>query len=250
MAEKKKPRGIKVVAASVAMVVVGSGAALAATIPGTAQGEALYGTPEVDTIYGYGGADLIYGYGSGDTVYGGNEVGWGDKIRGGAAGDRLIGQQGNDALYGEGGNDRADGQKGDDLLVGGAGEDTLNAGPGADKVDAKDGYRDVIELCGSGPSDVVYYDAGLDVLVTGCVVPQGAARESAGVSTAEAVETTGTKLSASNPPAGLFGHTDKVLVEHEGERLLVAEDELEAHLGHGDEILDPTGRSCAGGGRR
>jgi hypothetical protein len=35
MAEKKKARGIKLAAASLAMVVVGSGAALAATIPGT-----------------------------------------------------------------------------------------------------------------------------------------------------------------------------------------------------------------------
>ena len=250
MAEKRGTRGIKVVAASVAMVVVGSGAALAATIPGTPQGEALYGTPEADTIYGYGGADLIYGYGGSDTVYGGNEAGWGDKVLGGAASDRLVGQQGHDALYGEGGNDRLDGQKGDDHLVGGAGEDTLNAGPGADKVNARDGYRDVIELCGSGPGDVVYYDAGLDVLVTGCVAPQGDSKESAGVSTAEATKATGAKLSAATPPEGLFGHTGKVLVEHKGKELLVAEDELEAHLGHGDEILDPTGRSGAGAGRR
>ena len=59
MAEKKKARGIKVVAASVAMVVVGSGAAFAATIPGTDAGEALHGTRQVDKIYGYAGADLL-----------------------------------------------------------------------------------------------------------------------------------------------------------------------------------------------
>ena len=250
MAEKKKgTRVIKVVAASVAMVVVGSGAALAATIPGTSQGEALYGTPESDTIYGYGGADLIYGYGGSDTVFAGNEAGWGDKVLGGGASDRLVGQQGHDALYGEGGDDRLDGQKGDDRLVGGAGEDTLNAGPGADKVNARDGYRDVIELCGSGSSDVVYYDPGLDVLVAGCVAPESAAKQDAGVSAAEAKEATEARLSTANPPESLFGHTGKILVEHEDKELLVAEDELDAHLGHGDEILDPTGRAAREAGR-
>jgi hypothetical protein len=67
MAEKKKARGIKLAAASLAMVVVGSGAALAATDPGTNAGEVLRGTDRADTIHGYGGADLIYGYGGGDT---------------------------------------------------------------------------------------------------------------------------------------------------------------------------------------
>jgi hypothetical protein len=61
MAEKKKARGIKVVATSVAMVAVGSGAAFAATIPGTDAGEALHGTRQVNRIYGYGGADSLWG---------------------------------------------------------------------------------------------------------------------------------------------------------------------------------------------
>ena len=169
---------------------------------------------------------------------------------GGGASDRLVGQQGHDALYGEGGNDRIEGQRGDDLLVGGVGEDTLNAGLGADRVNARDGRRDVIELCGSGPSDVVYYDSGLDVLVPGCVVPEGVAKERAGVSAAKTSETTGARLSAAKPPADLFGHTGEVLVEHAGERLLVAEGELEKHLRHGDEILDPTGRAGEEQGRR
>ena len=97
MAEKKKARGIKVVAASVAMVVAGSGAAFAATIPGTDAGEALHGTRQVNRIDGYGGAD---------SLYGGNEAGWGDRILGGSGGDRLLGQDGHDALYGERGNDK------------------------------------------------------------------------------------------------------------------------------------------------
>ncbi len=91
MAEKKRARSIKVVAASMAMVVVGSGAAFAATIPGTDAGEVLYGTRQVDKIYGYGGADLVYGYAGADSLYGGNEAGWGDRIQGGPGGDRMLG---------------------------------------------------------------------------------------------------------------------------------------------------------------
>jgi len=245
MAEKRA-KGIKVAAASLAMVVVGSGAALAATIPGTNAGEVLRGTDRADTIHGYGGADLIYGRGGGDTVWGGNEAGWGDKVLGGTAADRLIGQQGHDALYGEGGADKLDGQDGDDLLVGGTGEDTLNAGPGADEVNARDGRRDVIDLTGSGPNDVVYYDRGIDEFVTSSVE---LVEEGSGASAAEAARATGAELSAAKPPEGLFEPHGKVLVEHEGERLLVAEKRVEAHMGHGDEILDPTGRAGAERGR-
>ena len=50
-------------------------------------------------------------------------------------------------------------------------------------------------------------------------------------------------------PEGLFEPFGKVLVEHEGEKLLVSEGALEAHLGHGDRILDPTGRAAAEEGR-
>ena len=66
---------------------------------------------------------------------------------------------------------------------------------------------------------------------------------------AEATRTTGAELSASKPPEGLFAHTGKVLIEHEGEELLVAEGRVEAHMAHGDEILDPTGRAGAEQGR-
>ena len=244
MAEKKKVKGIKVAAATLAMLVVGSGAALAATIPGTNAGEVLRGTDRADTIHGYGGADLIYGRGERDTVWGGNEAGRGDKILGGTAADQLIGQQGHDALYGEGGSDRLDGQYGDDLLVGGTGGDTLNAGPGADRVNAQDGRRDVIDLTGSGAGDIVYYDRGIDEFVTSSVEPVDE-----GASAAEAARTTAAELSASKPPEGLFAHTGKVLVEHKGGELLVAENQVERHTAHGDEIIDPTGRAGAEQGR-
>ena len=54
-----------------------------------------------------------------------------------------------------------------------------------------------------------------------------------------------TELVAKRPPDGLFGHSGKVLVEHGGEELLIPEGELKGHLGHGDEIIDPTGRAAA-----
>ena len=240
MAEKKKARGIKLAAASLTMVVVGSGAALAATVPGTNAGEVLRGTDRADTISGYGGADLIYGKGGRDTVWGGNEAGWGDKVLGGTAADRLVGQQGHDALYGEGGNDRLEGQDGDDLLVGGTGEDTLRGGLGADEVDAQDGRRDVIDVTGATAGDIVYYDKGIDEFVTSSV--QSAERAT---SAAEAARATEAELSAQEPPEGLFEPHARVLIEHEGERQLVAEKDLERHLGHGDEIVDPTGRAGA-----
>ncbi len=222
MAENKRAKGIKLAAASLAMVVVGSGAALAATVSGTNAGEVLRGTDRAETISGYGGADLIYGYGGADTVWGGNEAGKGDKILGGAGGDRLVGQQGDDALYGEGGNDRLEGQDGDDLIVGGKGEDTLYGGPGADEVDAQDGRRDVVDITDAGAGDVVYYDKGIDVFVRASVEPV-----EEGASVAEAA---GVELTAAEPPTGLFEPHAKVLVDHEGERLLVAEKRVEAHM--------------------
>ena len=246
MAQNKKVRGVKVAAASLAMVVVGSGAALAATIPGTNAGEVLRGTDRADTIHGSGGADLIYGKGGRDTVWGGNEAGWGDKVLGGTTADRLVGQQGHDALYGEGGNDGLEGQYGDDLLVGGPGEDTLNPGPGVDEVNAQDGRRDVIDLTGSEQGDVVYYDKGIDEFVTSSMKPVD---EDSGSGAAEAARATGAELSAAKPPRGLFEPHGEVLVEHEGEKLLVAEERVEAHVAHGDEIVDPTGRAGAERGR-
>ena len=241
MAEKKA-RGIKLAAASVTMVVVGSGAALAATVTGTNAGEVLRGTDRADTIHAYGGADLVYGKGGGDTVWGGNEAGWGDKVLGSTGSDRLVGQQGHDALYGEGGNDTLEGQYGDDLIVGGTGEDTLYGGPGADEVDAQDGRRDVIDLTGAGADDVVYYDKGVDEFVRASVGP---VEEGASV-----VEAAGAELTAAEPPEGLFEPHARVLVEHKGERLLVAEERVGAHIAHGDEIIDPTGRAGEEGGSR
>ncbi len=165
---------------------------------------------------------------------------------GGTSADQLIGQQDHDALYGEGGHDRIDGQNGDDLVIGGVGEDTLIGGPGTDKIDARDGRKDTIAIR-LGEGDVVYYDRGLDVLEASA--SQSTTDDGAGLSVAEAIATGKVRLLAEAPPEGLFGHTGKVLVEHGGEELLVAENKVATHVGHGDEVLDPTGRSGAEEGR-
>ncbi len=229
------------VAVMMLMVAISAGAAFAAVKHGTNAGETLHGTPQADKIYGYGGADLIYGYGKGDYLYGGNETGWGDKILGGTGADHIYGQRGDDGLYGEGGNDVVKGGSGNDKVVGGKGNDTLDGGPSADTINAQDGQKDTILIRTSEP-DTVYYDRGLDVLKN-----RMSAQGSTSLTASEAGKV---ELSTERPPEGLFEHTGMVLVEHEGEELLLAEEELEGHLAHGDEILDPMGRSEAEQGQR
>jgi Ca2+-binding RTX toxin-like protein len=243
--EQQTMKKMRNVAAAIALTVaLSAGAASAtttATIEGTNRGEVLDGTPRADTIYALGGADLVRGYSERDVLYGGNEAGWGDKIKGSTFSDQIFGQDGQDALYGERGDDEVRGGYRDDLVSGGPGNDTLAGGPGSDETDARDGQKDTIVIR-LGEGDVVYYDQGLDVLVAPAS-PLG----TAGLSAAEAGEKA--ELSAERPPQGLFEPHSKILVEHEGERVLVSERALEGHLGHGDEIIDPTGRASAEEGR-
>jgi hypothetical protein len=95
----------------------------------------------------------------------------------------------------------------------------------------------------------LYYDKGLDVLQASAA-SQETPGDNAGLSLAEAIKVGEVKAVAEDPPAGLFAHTGKVLIEHDGEERRVDEDEIQGHIGHGDEVLDPTGRSGAEGGRR
>jgi Ca2+-binding RTX toxin-like protein len=238
-------RSIKRTAAiSVTMLGLAAGTAAAATIEGTPGGDALYGTPQADTISGYGGKDLIRGYGGADYLFGGSETGWGDKVLGGTGADLILGQDGKDALYGEGGDDEVRGGNRGDLIDGGGGEDVLDGGPGADEINARDGQKDTVVIR-SGEYDTIYYDKGLDILVAPAEPPasaQGRIGETTGSTATEGTED-GTELLAQRPPEALFEPHGKVLIEHEGERLLVPERELAGHLGHGDEIVDPTGRA-------
>jgi Ca2+-binding RTX toxin-like protein len=231
-------------AISVTMVALAAGTAAAATISGTPGGDALYGTPQADTINGYGGADLLRGYGSADHLYGGSEDGWGDKVLGGTGADLILGQDGRDALYGEGGFDEVRGGNRNDLVEGGGGEDLLDGGPGSDQMDARDGQKDTVVIR-PGEYDTIYYDKGLDVLVRSAepsASGQGRIAEATGSTATETTEDR-TELLAERPPEGLFEPHGKVLVEHAGTRLLVPEGELAHHLGHGDEMVDPTGRA-------
>ncbi len=199
------------------------------------------GTNNADTVYAYGGDDIVRGYSERDLLYGGNEAGWGDRILGGTFADRIYGQDGHDALYGESGDDEVRGGYRDDLVSGGPGNDTLDGGFGADEIDARDGEKDTIVIR-PDEGDVVYYDKNLDVLV----VPVEGMGTTA-LSASEAGEKA--ELKAERPPEGLFEPSGKVLIEHEGERVLVAERALEGHLAHGDEIIDLTGRASAEEGR-
>ena len=236
-----KVMNIKTMAAGMALAVALSAGAASATttaiIDGTNRGEVINGTPRADTIYALGGADLVRGYSEKDLLYGGNESGFGDKIKGGTFSDRIFGEKGRDALYGERGDDELRGGYAADLVSGGPGNDTLDGGPGADEINARDGEKDTIVIR-SGEGDVVYYDKGIDVLVAPAS-PQGNAALTASVAAKGEVE-----LLAERPPEGLFEPSGKILVDHEGEELLVSERALEGHLGHGDEIIDPTGRAA------
>jgi Ca2+-binding RTX toxin-like protein len=232
-------KNIKTIAATMALAVALSAGAASATttaiIEGTNRGEVLNGTPRADTVYALGGADIVRGYAERDLLYGGNEAGWGDKILGGTFSDRIFGQDGHDALYGEAGNDEVRGGYRDDLVAGGSGNDTLDGGPGVDEIDARDGEKDTIVIR-SGEGDIVYYDRGIDVLVA-----PASSQGSAGLTASEADKKS--ELLAERPPEGLFEPHSKILVEHEGERVLVSERALESHLGHGDKQIDPTGRA-------
>ena len=96
-----------------------------------------------------------------------------------------------------------------------------------------------------GEYDTVYYDKGLDVLQEQ-TVSNGTLGGSVDLT---AADTGKVELVAKRPPEGLFEHTGKVLVEHSGAELLRPERELKGHLGHGDELIDPSGRTEAEQGR-
>jgi Ca2+-binding RTX toxin-like protein len=240
-------RIVMMVVVAALLAALSASAALAESAPapirGTNAGDALYGTSYADLIYGFGGADLIYGYSGRDVLYGGNENGWGDKILGGRWGDKIRGQGGDDALYGQRGRDNINGGRGNDLVVGGSARDILNGGPGFDQINAQDGGRDIIIMCGN-ERDKVYYDRGVDILRYCAGVSSDTAMSTSAASAAEAEN-----LSTRKPPEDLFENSREVLVEHEGEEQCVPERELKSHLGHDDELINPSGCSASEQGR-
>jgi hypothetical protein len=196
------------VATTALFMLVACGVALAASIncPTDPDGYC-YGTPQGDALYGTPNADRMYGYGTGDLMkgYGGSDFMYGGNESG--LGDKMRGGAGADLANGQGGND---------LINGGPGRDTLRTGRGSDRVEAQDGFKDTI-IC-RGSNDAVYYDRGLDVL-EGC--PNAI-----------------TALTLTDSP---FEPFTKALVDHEGEQICLPEVALNAHLEHGDEVLDWSG---------
>lgn len=201
-------RTIKVMVASVAMVVVGSAPVLAMhpIEYGTDGDDKIIGTNySGETIYAKGGRDVVNGRGNSDIIHGGPGNDGGDD----RAGMYLMGDSpspransaldGDDRVYGEGGMDDLWGFGGSDLLSGGAGNDRIYAGEdrwasstdpnepprkvltenpgtdairgggGNDQVFARDGRKDVID-CGDGANDIAIFDAGLDRVAVSCEI--------------------------------------------------------------------------------
>ena len=184
-----KRRAIVLLTTMAVVLVVGSGVALAATLNCTANTSCV-GTPDLDTMngssgidemYGYSGADTLHGYGGNDFYLeggkgsdhlygdtGGDEDLWGGAYSGGAyndtSDDYVYGGSGADHIYGgyaQGGVDRLYGQGGDDLI-----EASYRHDPHGGSL-----TKEIID-CGSGASDEVFFDKGLDV-TTNCEVKHG-----------------------------------------------------------------------------
>jgi len=180
-------RTILLVATMALTLLVAGGVALAATIQcpnlgmpcfGTSMADTMYGTDVRDLMYGKGGADTMHGYGGVDTVHGDKGS---DHIYGGpGADDSLWGgaltatdtypDNSNDYVYGGRGNDNIVGglaQGGVDRLYGQRGNDFLDASQ-RHQEDFKPVTKEIID-CGSGASDEVYFDKGVDV-ITNCEI--------------------------------------------------------------------------------
>jgi len=141
---------------------------------GTSMADILYGSELADYMLGKGGADTMHGYAGGDYlqgdkgsdhIYGGSGAEYG--LRGGATAGGTYPDNSNDYVHGGSGADfiiGGDAQGGVDRLYGEGGNDAINAAqrqnPGANYQVTKE----IID-CGSGASDEVWFDKGVDVFV-------------------------------------------------------------------------------------
>jgi serralysin len=137
---------------------------------GEAGDDTLFGGQGNDTLYGEDGNDRLYGESGNDYLVAGTgndylSGGSGNDILHGEAGDdTLFGDQGNDTLYGEDGNDTLYGEAGDDTLDGGTGNDILTGGSGWDTLRGGQGNDILYDAIGRIERDIIYGDAGQDVL--------------------------------------------------------------------------------------
>ena len=130
-------RGVQLIVAVAAALLLASGVAMAASFVGTEEADTITGTFNKDTIKGLAGDDTINAASGDDTVYG---------------------EAGNDLIDGAFNNDIIDGGTDDDTLYGGFNKDKITGGPGVDKIRgdseadsiyADDGEVDFIN-CGTG----------------------------------------------------------------------------------------------------
>jgi Ca2+-binding RTX toxin-like protein len=176
-----KRLGFLVVAVAAVLVAV-AGVALADTINcfpnraciGTNGPDLLEGTSGYDDMDGRQGNDVMYGherydfmsgdsYEARDTSTDGN-----DLVGGGQSGDDLVGYGGKDKLLGRSGGDFIYAEESSEN----EGEDLVRGEEGNDWILARDGVKDTI-ACGTGRYDTVYFDRGIDTVVSGCERKRG-----------------------------------------------------------------------------
>ena len=167
-------RGVRLIVAVAAALLLASGVAIAATLTcqtGSISTNPCKGTNSDDTLIGTLGDDYIIGgpttHGYGDDIINGREGN--DKLYGGYNDDTITGNGGDDTvdggynrdtLDGGNGNDKIYGYYNRDKIIGGFGEDTISGGNDDDNVDAADGEIDYIN-CGTG-TDTLKADAYAD----------------------------------------------------------------------------------------
>ena len=134
---------------------------------GGAGNDRIFGQDGNDRAFGGSGDDLIDGGTGRDRLAGeaGNDILNGgadrDLLDGGADNDALSGGADRDFLFGGSGDDLLNGGTGNDRLLGGTGSDTFlfATGDGRDRILDFDGAEDVIQLTGSGISDLAGLEA-------------------------------------------------------------------------------------------
>lgn len=162
--------------------------------------DTLIGGSGDDELRGGRGRDFVRGGEGNDTVLGGNgndvvDGGTGADFAGGGQGnDRVLGGSGNDTVSGASGDDTLDGQDGDDLLIDGSGVDILTGGAGSDT------FRFVSD---ESTDRITDFDADEDIIDVSAW----------GVSSFEELELS-------------FASTSQVIVEFEGETLVVEGSDL------------------------
>src|SRR5918997_1440683 len=90
-------RGLLILVAMLAAMVLGSGVALAATIVGTNNADTRSGTVNRDTMYGLGGNDTLKGLGGNDEIHG--DAGNDENLNGGFWQEEVSAGSGNDTIY-------------------------------------------------------------------------------------------------------------------------------------------------------